>query len=78
MVSNSLLFEQIEMHKEGHVFFRRDLTNPMQGQIYRLFSKIGKLLMLSKSSSLEQDEDECLVLKELLQVCNVMPMMEQK
>ncbi|XP_078435970.1 SNF7 family protein isoform X4 [Wolffia australiana] len=57
----------IEMHKEGDILLRRDLTEPVRGQIYRIFLKIGRLMIPSTSSPLEQGTDECIILRELLQ-----------
>ncbi|CAA7405771.1 unnamed protein product [Spirodela intermedia] len=57
----------IEMHKEGDIFLRRDLTDPARGQIFQLLRRIGQLIVLSKSSALEENTDECLVLRGLLQ-----------
>lgn len=65
---------QIEMHKEGDILLRSDLRDPASGHIFQMFRKIGQLIMLSKSSALEENADECLVLRGLLQACRVFPL----
>ncbi|MQL92221.1 hypothetical protein Taro_024850 [Colocasia esculenta] len=58
----------IEMHKEGDILLRGDLVDPTSGHLYQMFRRVGQLFGLLKSS-LEENNDECIILRALLQAC---------
>ncbi|XP_020582557.1 charged multivesicular body protein 7 [Phalaenopsis equestris] len=56
-----------EMHANGDILLREELTNPTSGRLFRLLKLAGQILGTFRSSSLEGHGDNTLILRILLQ-----------
>ncbi|KAI0511593.1 hypothetical protein KFK09_012223 [Dendrobium nobile] len=64
-----LCMEQVlhEMHLNGDILLRRELSNPTSGRLSRLFRRAGQILGTFRSISLEDNSDDAFILRVLLQ-----------
>lgn len=56
-----------EMHTNGDIILRGDLIDPTSGRLSQMLRKVGHMIGISKSSSLQENFEDSLILRPLLQ-----------
>ncbi|XP_072985705.1 uncharacterized protein [Typha latifolia] len=56
-----------EMHANGDILLRGDLIDPTSGHLYQILRRVQHTIGISRSSALDDDSEDLLILKPLLQ-----------